>query len=96
MGLIFSNQASYINRVLFDLVLDCIYETNIKDYENENLRELISINDLPILAWALAYSIFPNGYSRQLVRVSRILKNVNMSLSQPLTLTKLCGLTAQH
>ena len=63
MGLIFSNQASYINRVLFDLVLDCIYETNIKDYENENLRELISINDLPILAWALAYSIFPNGYS---------------------------------
>lgn len=63
MGLIFSNQASYINRVLFDLVVDCIYETNIKDYENENLRELISINDLPILAWALAYSIFPNGYS---------------------------------
>lgn len=63
MGLIFSNQASYINRVLFDLVVDCIYETNVKDYENENLRELVSINDLPILAWALAYSIFPNGYS---------------------------------
>lgn len=62
-GLIFGNRSTFINKELFALVEDLIYETSIKDYDSiENLAELINIHDLPILAWALAYTIFPNGY----------------------------------
>ena len=62
-GLIFANRSTFINKALFELVEEVIYETNIKDFDTiENLAEHISILDLPIIAWGLAYTIFPNGY----------------------------------
>lgn len=62
-GLIFGNRSTYINKALFELLEEVIYETNIKDFDTiENLSEYISILDLPLLAWGLAYTIFPNGY----------------------------------
>jgi hypothetical protein len=62
-GLIFANRSTFINKALFELLEEVIYETNIKDFDTiENLAEHISILDLPIIAWGLAYTIFPNGY----------------------------------
>lgn len=62
-GLIFSNSSAYVNSAIYDLAVECIFETSVKDCAISDLKELILMNDFAILAWALAYSIFPNGYS---------------------------------
>lgn len=63
VGLIFSNSSSYVNSAIYDLAIDCIYETSVKDVPISDLKEIILMNDFPIIAWALAYTIYPNGYS---------------------------------
>lgn len=63
VGLIFSNSSSYVNSAIYDLAIDCIYETSVKDVSIADLKEIILMNDFPIIAWALAYTIYPNGYS---------------------------------
>lgn len=62
-GLIFSNSSSYVNSAIYDLAVDCIYETSVKDVAIADLKDIVLMNDFPIIAWALAYTIFPNGYS---------------------------------
>jgi uncharacterized protein (DUF4415 family) len=61
-GMIFSNASVYINNHLFNFILEHIYETTLKDYTPEKLRMLVRSTDLPTLAWALACTIYPNGY----------------------------------
>lgn len=63
VGLIFSNSSSYTNSSIYDLAVDCIYETSVKDCSIGDIKEILSINDFPIIAWALAYTMYPNGYS---------------------------------
>lgn len=63
VGLIFSNSSSYVNSAIYDLAVDCIYESSVRDVEIGDLKEIILMNDFPIIAWALACSIYPNGYS---------------------------------
>lgn len=62
-GLVFTNSSSYVNSAIYDLAVDCIYETSIKDVAIADLKEIIKMNDFAIIAWALAYTIYPNGYS---------------------------------
>lgn len=62
-GLIFLNSSAYVNSAIYDLAIDCIYESSLKDVSIIDLKSIIKINDFPILAWALAYSIYPNGHS---------------------------------
>lgn len=62
-GLVFANGSSFINAALYDLISDCIYETSIKDCKIADLKDVIKMNDLAVLAWALAYVLYPNGYS---------------------------------
>ena len=62
-GTIFSNTSYYLNRLVFDFILDHIYTTTVKDYTPELLRTLIRSQDLPILAWGMACAMYPNGYT---------------------------------
>lgn len=62
-GLVFTNSSSYVNSAIYDLIVDCIYETSVKDVATGDLKDIIKMNDFPILAWALAFTIYPNGYS---------------------------------
>lgn len=62
-GLIFLNSSAYVNAAIYDLAIDCIYETSVKDVAIADLKQIVKMNDFAIIAWALAYTIYPNGYS---------------------------------
>lgn len=64
-GLLFANSSTYVNSHLVDLIMSLIYETSMKDYTEDDLRKLIRMNDMSILCWAMAYTMFPKGYPYQ-------------------------------
>lgn len=64
-GLLFANTSTYVNSHLVDLIISLIYETSMKDYTDDDLRSLIVMNDMSILCWAMAYTMFPKGYPYQ-------------------------------
>jgi hypothetical protein len=61
-GLIFSNNSIYMNSYLANFALSCVYDATVKDISLDALKSIIKINDLPTLIWALACTIWPNGY----------------------------------
>lgn len=61
-GMVFSNHQVYINKELVDFVLRHTIDCNVVDWNPERLKSLIRQTDLPILAWAMAYAIYPNGF----------------------------------
>lgn len=64
-GLLFANSSTYVNTHLVDLIISLIYETSMKDYTDDDLRNIIRMNDLSVLCWAMAYTMFPKGYPYQ-------------------------------
>lgn len=63
-GLIFSGIVSYANRIAVDFVLDHVISTTIeKSVSKEELRELISIQDIDILLWAMACTRYTKGFT---------------------------------
>lgn len=59
-GMVFSNTAGYLVENVVDMILEHVYSTTLKD--GKNLREKISVLDLPILIWGIACCIWPNGF----------------------------------
>lgn len=59
-GMAFSNTSGYLVDNIVDMIMDHVYSTTLKD--SKNLRDKISILDLPILVWGLACTIWPNGF----------------------------------
>lgn len=64
-GILFSNNTVYFTQALYDFILDSIYETNLVNSDVDNLKSLIKLVDFPIMAWALACSIYPKGFDFQ-------------------------------
>ena len=62
-GLIYSNYSAYMINHLINFALDHVYDCTLKDYTPDRLRKLIRVSDIPLIAWGLACSIFPNGYA---------------------------------
>lgn len=61
-GLVFSHSSVYIVNHLMTTLLDSVYDMTVKDYTSDRILELIKVTDLPVLAWGLASTIYPNGY----------------------------------
>lgn len=61
-GLLYSNNSVFLNNHLINFAIDHIYDSTLKDSTPENLRKVLRSNDIPILIWGLACSIYPNGY----------------------------------
>lgn len=63
-GLVFSNVMSYTVERLVRFAMDHIYDTtlNATGSENVDLRDLIKVQDYPILVWGLICSMYPRGF----------------------------------
>lgn len=73
-GMVYSNTAGYLVENVVDMILEHVYSTTLKD--SKNLRDKISVLDLPILIWGIACCIWPNGfqYARSSVSAEGISK----------------------
>lgn len=60
-GLIFSNNQVFAAKAMFQAFVNTMFQTTVSDLPNENLADHLTINDLPIIAHAVATSIYPNG-----------------------------------
>lgn len=61
-GLLFSSLTSVFSQRILDFIINHIYDSNLRNEERANIRELISINDLPILIWGWACTIWPKSF----------------------------------
>jgi hypothetical protein len=64
-GLIFSNSSVYVSKALLDFAIDNIYNTTIKLGEDQDIRDFIKIQDLPLIAWGMACAVWPKGFNYQ-------------------------------
>jgi hypothetical protein len=62
-GLLLSNWSSYTSSTLMDFVVEHIQGTNLILKETDNIRDHISVLDLPVVIWAMACAIWPNGFN---------------------------------
>lgn len=60
-GLAFSNVSSYMVDKLLTFAFANLYQTNLKS-DIENVRDLISAHDIPSIIWAIACTVWPNGF----------------------------------
>jgi len=68
--LIYSNYSVVFNRLVTDFIIDHIIGTTVKLDADSDLRDLIKVQDLPILVLGLINSIYPEGYN-----ITRTCKN---------------------
>lgn len=61
-GTAFSHSGVYIRGHLFNFIIDHIYDCNVKDWNEQMLRENILATDMAILTWGLSCAIYPKGY----------------------------------
>lgn len=61
-GLTLSNFSVFINNALMDFIIAHVHSINYSDIPISDLKNHISIHDIPILAWGFASTIYPNGY----------------------------------
>jgi len=62
-GLAFANHSVFDAGAIVDLAMKSLYETSVKDVTTEaQLRSMIKVPDLHMLAWGLACVIFPKGF----------------------------------
>ena len=64
-GFTLTNFSVYINDKVFDFIQKHIHSTNNSEITKENLKSHLLIYDLPILAWGLACTMYPNGFDFQ-------------------------------
>lgn len=68
-GLIFGNNSAIFAGILADFVIDHIYDSNL--IENERTyHQVIKCLDLPILIYALAYTVWPQGFKYSRVKLN--------------------------
>lgn len=61
-GLVYSNYSAYLINHLMNFALEHVYDCTVKEHTPAMLRKLIRVSDIPLIAWGLACSIYPNGY----------------------------------
>ncbi len=91
-GLAFSNNSVYYYESMFDFFFQHIYECSLNTggtLTKQDLLDHISVNDLPVIAWAMACVIWPKGFqfSRACSNDPTICTHVTRDV---LDLTKLC------
>jgi hypothetical protein len=63
IGLVFSNEQSYLSSWLIDFCLEHMRETSLKTEDHSVIRSLMKAQDQQILLWALACLIWPRGFN---------------------------------
>ena len=64
-GYTLTNAAVHVNNRLFEFILAHVHSVNYGDIPKEDLAKHMLVTDFHILAWGLACSIYPNGYTYQ-------------------------------
>lgn len=62
LGMVFSNNKTYIVNHLMDFIEDHIQDCSLKGWEDIGLRNVIKVTDLLVLAAAMGYTLYPNGF----------------------------------
>lgn len=88
-GLAYSNASVYINQAIVDFVLEHIYDCSLKDWSKEQLKEIILMNDLPLMIHGLLMVIYPNGYNLNQPCIANIMECRNV-VKEMVNLSKLC------
>lgn len=88
-GLAFSNNSVFFAGLLADFALAHIHTSNLIDVD-KSWHEIISVLDLPILIWGMAYTVWPNGFLYSRVKIN---EEVGSHLTEQ-GLLKLGGLQA--
>lgn len=63
IGLVFSNEQSYLSSWLIDFCLEHMRETSLKTEDHTVIRSLMKAQDQQVLLWALACLIWPRGFN---------------------------------
>jgi hypothetical protein len=68
-GLLFSNTTSYTTRILLDFIASHIHDTSVDLPEGTDIRDIMSVHDIPHLVWGQACAHWSSGfqYSRPCV-----------------------------
>lgn len=63
-GATYGNTTVYLAKYLMDLVEKLVYKCSVKELEKTDtqLRDILMVDDLQTIAWALATCMYPNGY----------------------------------
>lgn len=63
-GAIYGNSSVYVAKHLIDLAEKLVYDCSVKDFTDgsHRLRDILVVDDLQTIAWALAVCMYPNGY----------------------------------
>lgn len=88
-GLAFSNSSVYINQAIADFVIEHIYDCSLKDWSADQLKEIILMNDLPLMIHGLLMVIYPNGYNLNQPCIANIVECRHV-VKEMVNLSKLC------
>ncbi len=88
-GLAYSNSSVYINQALVDFVISHIYDCSLKDWTADALKEVILMNDLPLMIHGLLMVIYPNGYNLNQPCIANIVECRHV-VKEMINLSKLC------
>ena len=88
-GLAFSNSSVYINQAIADFVIEHIYDCSLKDWNADQLKEIILMNDLPLMIHGLLMVIYPNGYNLNQPCIANIVECRHV-VKEMVNLSKLC------
>lgn len=61
-GLAFANNSVFFSGWVIDFALSHVYDTSLKPELNDNIRERISVLDIPLIVWGLACVVWPRGF----------------------------------
>lgn len=63
-GAIYGNTSVYLSKYMIDLVEKLVYDCSIKNFSDGTLklRDILMVDELQTIAWALAVCMYPNGY----------------------------------
>lgn len=62
LGMVFSNNKTYIINHLMDFIEDHVQSCTLDNWEKIGLRNVIKVTDLLVLAAAISYTLYPNGF----------------------------------
>ena len=88
-GLAFSKSSVYINQAIADFVIQHIYDCSLKDWSADQLKEIILMNDLPLMIHGLLMVIYPNGYNLNQPCIANIVECRHV-VKEMVNLSKLC------
>jgi len=68
-GMALSSVNATFNNIMMEFVIDHVYDTSVKDLDNSDLAEYLSVLDWPVVIWGVALTVYRNGfqYSRPCV-----------------------------